>query len=73
MKLFKKQDKVDVDRFYNALEDWIFLLEKERGYSQERADHERKNIPSNELELAVNFDSETQTQPITHTKARATI
>ena len=32
MKLSKKQDKIDVDKFYYALEDWIFLLEKARAY-----------------------------------------
>jgi len=68
MKTFKKQDKIDVDRCYNALEDFIVLFATQRAYNKEQADHEGKNRPAENLEITINLDSETQTLPTTHKK-----
>jgi len=63
-----QKTKIDVDRFYNAVEDWIMLLAKERAYRRERADREAKNKPPDNVELTVNFVSENPNQPISDTE-----
>jgi len=36
MKLGKKQDRTDIDRFYNRLEDWLVLLATQRACDNQR-------------------------------------
>ena len=57
MKESKKQAKIDVDRFYNDLENWIVLLATQRAYNRESLVLEEEVKQHAEVEFTLNPDA----------------
>ncbi|HYA77651.1 MAG TPA: hypothetical protein VEF91_02925 [Verrucomicrobiae bacterium] len=57
MKESKKQAKIDVDRFYNDLENWIVLLATQRAYNRESLVLEEEVKQHAEVEFTLNSDA----------------